>query len=297
MIETDMEPKWGNPVDGVILPRGTFGNNGEMRPAGNTTFEVTFTFQEHEDHNRGLGTDIGNARCGAVVRTMADGRVVQRDSEPGNGALIVRIKHGDTGFSTGYAHMSSFSVLLGQDVRRGDPIGVVGNTGADFCHLHFDISKGNDTLDPWPRLEQNQEADVEMTIVRYPSPRTWHTRAGMLTGRRLAPAPLTNSTIFDAGSPAEADGEVTVKPTPAGWPAGPYLSVSTGGMAGFLVAFSDVDPGNAPLSAAAQIEAATVPLNAEIAALKTEIKGLRKQLASARRQLAALAAGLPGGAP
>jgi hypothetical protein len=222
---------------------------------------------------------------------------VQRDSDPGNGALIVRIKHGDSGFSTGYAHMSSFRVLLGQDVRRGDPIGVVGNTGADFCHLHFDISKGSHTLDPWPRLEQNQEPDMEMTIVRYPSPRTWHTKAGMLTGRRLAPAPLTNSTPFDAGSPAEADGEVTVEPTPAGWPPGPYLSVSTGGMAGFLVAFSDVDPGTAPLPAAAQIEAATAPLTAEVTRLTAEIKDLRKQLKSVRHQLAALAAGLPGGGP
>lgn len=95
-------------MDGVILPRGTFGDNGEMRPAGNTTFEVTFTFQEHADNNRGLGMDTGNARCDALVRAMADGRVVQRDSDPGNGALIVRIKHGDTGFSSGYAHMSSF---------------------------------------------------------------------------------------------------------------------------------------------------------------------------------------------
>ena len=292
-----MEPTWGNPVDGVILPRGTFGDNGEMRPAGNTTFEVTFTFQEHADHNRGLGTDIGNARCDALVRAMADGRVVQRDSDPVNGALIVRIKHGESGFSSGYAHMSSFSVLLGQDVRRGDPIGVVGNTGADFCHLHFDIAKGSHTLDPWPRLEQNQEADMEITIVRYPSPRTWHTRAGMLTGRRLAPAPLTNSTTFDAGSPAEADAEVTVKPTPAGWRPGPYLSVSTGGMAGFLVAFSDVDPGIAPLPAAAQIEAATAPLNVEITRLTAKITDLKQQLKSVRRQLAALAAGLPGGGP
>jgi len=292
-----MEPRWGNPVDGPILPRGTFGNNGETRPPGNTTFEVTFTFQEHADNNRGLGTDIGNARCDAVVRAMADGKVVQREPDPGNGALIVRIKHGDSGFSSGYAHMSSFSVRLAQDVSRGDPIGVVGNTGADVCHLHFDISKGNDTLDPWPRLEQNQEADMEMTIVRYPSPRTWHTKGGMLTGRRMTPAPLTNSTPFDAGSPAEADAEVTVRPTPAGWPAGPYLSVSTGGMAGFLVAFSDVDPGPAPLPAAAQIEAATAPLNAEIIGLTAEIKDLRKQLKSVRRQLAALAAGLPGGGP
>jgi len=288
-----MEPKWGNPVDGVILPRGTFGDHGERRPAGNKTFEVTFTFREHADNDRGLGTDIGNARCDALVRAMAGGRVVQRELDPGNGALIVRIKHGDTGFSSGYAHMSSFSVRLGQDVGRGDPIGIVGKTGAYACHLHFDISEGDRQLDPWPRLEQNQEAEMEMTIVRYPSPRTWHTKAGMLTGRRLAPAPLTNSTPFDAGSPAEADGEVTVKPTPAGWPPGPYLSVSTGGMKDFLVAFSDVDPGAAPLPAQAQIEAATAPLNAQIASLKAQITDLKKQLDSARRQLAALATGLP----
>lgn len=186
-----MEPRWGNPVDGVILPRGTFGNNGETRPTGNTTFEVTFTFREHADNNRGLGTDIGNARCDALVLAMADGKVVQREPDPGNGALIVRIRHGDTGFSSGYAHMSSFSVGLGQDVRRGDPIGIVGKTGADACHVHFDISLNDNQLDPWPRLEQNQEADMETTIVRYPSPRTWHTKAGMLIGRRLAPAPLT----------------------------------------------------------------------------------------------------------
>jgi len=288
-----MEPTWGNPVEGVILPRGTFGDHGERRPAGDKTFEVTFTFKEHADNNRGLGTDIGNARCDALVLAMADGRVVQRKPDPGNGALIVRIQHGDTGFSSGYAHMSSFSVQLGQDLSRGDPIGVVGNTGADFCHLHFEISEGDTQLDPWPRLEQNQEADMEMTIVRYPSPRTWHTKAGMLTGRRLAPAPLTNSTPFDAGSPAEADGEVTVKPTPPGWPPGPYLSVSTGGMKDFLVAFSEVDPGPAPLPAAAQIEAVTEPLNAEIMSLTAEITDLKKQLKSVRHQLAALAAGLP----
>lgn len=138
---------------------------------------------------------------------------------------------------------------------------------------------------------------MEMTIVRYPSPRTWHTKAGMLTGRRLAPAPLTNSTPFDTGSPAEADAEVTVKPTPPGWPAGPYLSVSTGGMAGFLVALSDVDPGTAPLPATAQIEAATAPLNAEIMGPTAEITDLKQQLKSVRHQLAALAAGLPGGGP
>lgn len=64
-------------------------------------------------------------------------------------------------------------------------------------------------------------------------------------------------------------------------------------MKDFLVAFSDVDPGAAPLPATAQIEAATAPLNAQIGSLKAEITDLKKQLKSVRHQLAALAAGLP----
>jgi hypothetical protein len=68
-------------------------------------------------------------------------------------------------------------------------------------------------------------------------------------------------------------------------------------MAGFLVAFNDVDPGTAPLPAAAQIEAAIAPLNAEIIGLTAEITDLKQQLKSVRHQLAALAAGLPGGGP
>jgi len=272
-----MEPKWGNPVDGVIQsPTATWDH---------VSFIVTKTFAQHEPG--GLGMDIGNGACTGLVRAMADGKVVERQDPPNpNAPKIVRIKHGDTGFSTGYAHMSSISVGLGADVRRGDRIGIVGNTGAVLCHLHFDISQGNNRLDPWPRLEQNQEADMETTIVMYPTPRTWHTKGGTLTGRRLAPAPLTQSMTFEAASPAEADSEFTINPAPAGWPGGPYLRVITGGMAGFLVAFSEVDPGSAPPSVALLIDAATAPLKAEIARLT-------QQLAEVRRQLASLTGGPP----
>jgi len=283
-----MEPRWGNPVPGVIQAHEAVWDG--------VSFRVTKTFAQHAAD--GLGTDVGNGRCGAPVLAVADGEVVERRTDPANGALIIRIKHGDTGFSSGYAHMASFSVGFGTTVQRGAKIGVVGDTGAPGqCHVHFDISQGENRLDPWPRLEQNQEADMETGVTIYPSPRTWHTRAGTLTGRRLAGAPLTNSMTFDPNSPAEADAEVTLKPTPTNWPPGPYLRVTTGGMAGFLVAFADVDAGSPPLGAAAQIEAATAPLNAEIARLRAEITDLKKQLKSVRNQLAALTAGLPGGGP
>lgn len=42
-------------------------------------------------------------------------------------------------FRSGYAHLSSFAVETGQEVRRGDLIGYVGSTGmSSGPHLHYD---------------------------------------------------------------------------------------------------------------------------------------------------------------
>jgi murein DD-endopeptidase MepM/ murein hydrolase activator NlpD len=43
-------------------------------------------------------------------------------------------------FRSGYAHLSSFAVESGQQVRRGDLIGYVGSTGmSSGPHLHYDV--------------------------------------------------------------------------------------------------------------------------------------------------------------
>jgi len=60
----------------------------------------------------------------------------------------VILSHGN-GLETLYAHLSSISVAPGQTVNRGDVIGVMGSTGRSTGpHLHFEIRRGGELLDP-----------------------------------------------------------------------------------------------------------------------------------------------------
>jgi hypothetical protein len=55
---------------------------------------------------------------------------------------VVRIQHG--GLFTQYAHLAAILISPGQAVKRGDPIGVEGNTGAAGPkHLHFSLHRGD----------------------------------------------------------------------------------------------------------------------------------------------------------
>ena len=53
------------------------------------------------------------------------------------------------GFSTLYAHMTSYAVSEGQYVERGDIIGYVGSTGwSTGPHLHFTMYYNGATVNP-----------------------------------------------------------------------------------------------------------------------------------------------------
>jgi murein DD-endopeptidase MepM/ murein hydrolase activator NlpD len=92
------------------------------------------------------GIDI-QAPYGTPVMATADGEVTfsGRDSEYGG---LVIIDHGrDT--DTMYAHLSALYVREGQLVRRGTPIGAVGNTGrATGVHLHYEVRVNGAPVDP-----------------------------------------------------------------------------------------------------------------------------------------------------
>ena len=61
---------------------------------------------------------------------------------------LIRVDHGN-GFASWYGHLSSFNVVLGQAVQRGDLIGYVGNTGRSTGpHLHFEIRTGDGLINP-----------------------------------------------------------------------------------------------------------------------------------------------------
>lgn len=84
------------------------------------------------------GVDISSSYGSPVVAT-ADGIVASAGFMSGYGRLVV-IRHGRTGISTCYAHLSEFFVRPYQVVRRGEVIGRVGRSGrTTSAHLHYEV--------------------------------------------------------------------------------------------------------------------------------------------------------------
>jgi murein DD-endopeptidase MepM/ murein hydrolase activator NlpD len=85
---------------------------------------------------------------GTDVYATADGVVEEANvSARGYGNEIV-INHG-YGYKTRYAHLTSFKVRRGQQVKRGELIGYVGNTGLSTApHLHYEVEKDGLKVNP-----------------------------------------------------------------------------------------------------------------------------------------------------
>lgn len=84
---------------------------------------------------------------GTPVYASGNGKVsiAQRSSTFGN---VVYIEHG-YGYRTIYAHLSKIKVRKYNEVKRGDLIGYVGNTGLSVAaHLHYEVHKNGIALNP-----------------------------------------------------------------------------------------------------------------------------------------------------
>lgn len=103
---------------------------------------VTGSFGERIDPFNGegafhTGVDISTAYGQAVI-APADGMVVFASEAVGYGRLLI-LEHGH-GISTRYGHLASFTIAIGQSVRRGDVIGYVGRSGRSTGpHLHYEV--------------------------------------------------------------------------------------------------------------------------------------------------------------
>jgi len=96
------------------------------------------------------GIDIA-APVGRTIFAAMDGKVTFTGRR-GSLGLAVLILH-DNGYSTVYGHAASILVRSGQQVRQGDPIALVGNTGMSTGpHLHFEIRKSGRAINPRPLL-------------------------------------------------------------------------------------------------------------------------------------------------
>ncbi len=96
------------------------------------------------------GVDVAKPE-GAPVVAPADGVVTLAADPPFTleGRLLI-LDHGH-GLASAFLHLSRIDVRVGQHVRQGEPIGLVGRTGrATGPHLHWAMTWNGARLDPLP---------------------------------------------------------------------------------------------------------------------------------------------------
>lgn len=99
---------------------------------------------------RWKGMVIG-ANEGTQVKAIADGRVLLADWLQGYG-LVVVVEHGKGDMSL-YGYNQSALVNVGQEVRAGQPIALVGSSGGqERPALYFEIRRQGKTVNPRPWL-------------------------------------------------------------------------------------------------------------------------------------------------
>lgn len=92
------------------------------------------------------GLDIAGRR-GSKVKAPADGIVVFAGPNGGLGRTV-RIAH-DFGFTTVYGHLDKISVQPGDEVQRGQEVGLLGNSGRSTGpHLHYEVHLEGRAVDP-----------------------------------------------------------------------------------------------------------------------------------------------------
>ena len=96
-------------------------------------------------YNDGINID---SKKGTRVISSQAGKVIYCGNEiPGYGNLIL-IKHSKN-WITAYAHLNEVFTKKGKNVRKGEMIGSVGNTGnVRSPQLHFEIRKGKESVNP-----------------------------------------------------------------------------------------------------------------------------------------------------
>lgn len=90
------------------------------------------------------GIDIANKE-GTPIPEFNTGTVTEIGNQPGGYGNYVKIKD-TSGYTERYSHLKKAYVKVGQAVKRGDIIGLMGKTGnvyspsgGDPSHLHYEI--------------------------------------------------------------------------------------------------------------------------------------------------------------
>ena len=122
-----------NGIKPTTLPRGRLAFQGALYPPTGYPYLITQWLHHYN------AIDFG-APCGSPVYAAEAGRV-QMVGNHSIGGNFVRIEH-PNGIITYYGHLAHGGILVrqGEQVNRGQRIGLVGTTGLSTgCHVHFEV--------------------------------------------------------------------------------------------------------------------------------------------------------------
>ena len=142
-LKQEIEPQ-GRPIQAGYVSSG-FGERIDPFTGGEE-------FHEGMDFAAPFGTPIHAVAAGVV--TWAGPR--------GGYGNMVQIDHGD-GYSTRYGHAETILVHVGETVKRGDVVALVGSTGRSTGpHVHFEVLKNGHEINPssFTRLHAQTLAQV-----------------------------------------------------------------------------------------------------------------------------------------
>jgi murein DD-endopeptidase MepM/ murein hydrolase activator NlpD len=106
------------------------------------------------------GQDIANA-VGTPIVATANGTVVFSGWQSGYGRLV-EIDHGN-GITTRYGHLSKLEVEVGQEITRGQVLGLMGSSGRSTgSHVHYEVRINDETVNPLDYLPREPWVEAEL---------------------------------------------------------------------------------------------------------------------------------------
>ena len=131
--------------------------NPEGRPIKSGWLSSPYGYRNDPFHGRRTwhqGIDFAG-REGAEIIAVASG-VVSFSGERSGYGNIVEVSHGN-GLKTRYAHNRENVVSVGDLVRRGDTVALMGSTGRSTGpHVHFEVYKHGRPVDPSSYIRRTQ---------------------------------------------------------------------------------------------------------------------------------------------
>ena len=145
-----------------LLPASAFADSSYTPSIMPVNGRITDGFGERLDPFSGegafhTGVDVG-ADYGAPVSVTADGMVLDAGEHSGYGRVVI-VDHG-FGITTWYAHLSSYAVIAGTRVKRGEVIGYTGISGRSTGpHVHYEVRVNNAPVNPRHYMKSTPAAD------------------------------------------------------------------------------------------------------------------------------------------